>query len=83
MNLNKIVNEVVERHGGIDGFEVAERIRQRPALRNIVLVALTGYGHEEDRRCSAAAGFNHHLVTPADFQQLDKILASVASGHSS
>ena len=65
---------------GIDGFEVAERIRQQPAFRNIVLVALTGYGHDEDRRRSAAAGFNHHLVKPADFQQLDKILASVASG---
>ena len=64
---------------GIDGFEVAQRIRQQPGLSNVVLVALTGYGHEEDRRRSAAAGFNHHLVKPADFQQLDRILASVAS----
>ena len=68
---------------GIDGFEVAERIRQQPALGNVVLVALTGYGHEEDRRRSAAAGFNHHLVKPADFTELNKILASVASGLSS
>ena len=45
---------------GLDGFEVAKRMRQQPVLQNIVLVAITGYGQESDRRRMQEAGFDHH-----------------------
>ncbi len=60
---------------GLNGYEVATRIRQHPDLKQIVLVALTGYGQESDRQTSLQAGFNHHLVKPARLDQLQKILA--------
>jgi PAS domain S-box-containing protein len=63
---------------GIDGFEVARQIRQQAGLGAIVLVALTGYGREADRQLSKDAGFDHHLVKPASFIDIEKILASVA-----
>jgi signal transduction histidine kinase/CheY-like chemotaxis protein len=59
---------------GMDGYEVARRIRANPANRGISLIALTGWGQEEDRRRSVAAGFNHHLVKPADIEQLRQLL---------
>ena len=55
---------------GMDGYEVARRIRANNVNRSIMLIALTGWGQEEDRQRSAAAGFNHHLVKPADIEQL-------------
>ena len=64
---------------GLSGFEVARRIRQQPTLKNIVLVALTGYGQETDRQRSLEAGFDHHLVKPADFGEVQKILVSIAT----
>ena len=63
---------------GLDGFEIAKQIRQQPVLQNIVLVALTGYGSEADQKRSQAAGFDHHLVKPADFGKLQQILATVS-----
>ncbi len=63
---------------GMSGFEVAQQMRQQPDLQNVVLVAMTGYGQESDRRRSLEAGFNHHLVKPADFDKLQKILATVS-----
>ena len=62
---------------GLNGYEVAKRIRQHPVLKNVVLVALTGYGRYSDRQTSLQAGFNHHLVKPARFEQLEQILATV------
>ena len=59
---------------GMDGYEVARRIRANPANRHISLIALTGWGQDEDRRRSSAAGFNHHLVKPADIDQLRQLL---------
>lgn len=60
---------------GIDGFEVARRVRA--SLGNeILLIALTGYGREEDRRAVLAAGFNEHLVKPLDPDDLVKILSA-------
>ena len=61
---------------GIDGFEVARRIR-RGAGREITLVAMTGYGQERDRQLARDAGFDHHLVKPADFDEVLAILARV------
>jgi PAS domain S-box-containing protein len=63
---------------GLNGYEVAKRIRQEPTLKNAVLVALTGYGQETDRETSRQAGFNHHLVKPANFDKLQQILANAA-----
>ena len=53
---------------------MALRIRANPANRNMQLIALTGWGQDEDRRRSVAAGFDHHLVKPADIDQLRQIL---------
>ncbi|MEJ7592255.1 MAG: chemotaxis protein CheB [Planctomycetaceae bacterium] len=65
---------------GLNGYEVAKRIRMQPVLRNTVLIALTGYGQDTDRQASQQAGFNHHLVKPARFEQLKRILATVQEG---
>jgi CheY-like chemotaxis protein len=57
---------------GMDGFEVARRIRrQHPSIR---LVALSGYGQARDRERSAAAGFDAHAVKPVDMDELDRLL---------
>jgi two-component system CheB/CheR fusion protein len=61
---------------GMDGYEVARRIRQDPALTGVILVALTGYGQDSDRQRSRDAGFDHHLVKPADFAKLKEILSA-------
>ena len=63
---------------GLDGFEVAKRIRQQTVLQNVVLVAMTGYGQESDRQRSHEAGFDHHLVKPADFEKVKQILATLS-----
>ncbi len=67
---------------GLNGYEVAKQIRKQPTLKNVVLVALTGYGQESDRQASMEAGFNHHLIKPARLEQVRKILASVAEQRS-
>jgi CheY-like chemotaxis protein len=61
---------------GMDGFEVARRIRQQPDFADVVLVALTGWGQPEDRNRTMAAGFNHHLVKPADIAALQSLLSA-------
>ncbi|HBI45752.1 MAG TPA: hypothetical protein DDY78_23305, partial [Planctomycetales bacterium] len=63
---------------GLNGYEVAKRIRQQPVLHNIVLVAMTGYGQETDRQLSQESGFDHHLVKPADFGKVQQILATIS-----
>jgi two-component system CheB/CheR fusion protein len=65
---------------GMNGFEVASRLRQKEETRDVLLVALTGWGQEEDRRRSKEAGFDHHLVKPLDPKALDELLARAASG---
>jgi signal transduction histidine kinase/DNA-binding response OmpR family regulator len=60
---------------GMSGYEVAQRLRSRPGHEGVLLVALTGYGQDEDVRRSREAGFDHHLVKPADFEVLNKLLA--------
>jgi CheY-like chemotaxis protein len=62
---------------GMDGYEVAQRLRQGLAHQPL-LVALTGYGQEEDRRRSEEAGFDHHLTKPVDPELLQKLLAHPA-----
>ena len=60
---------------GMDGHELARKLRQEPELGNLVLIALTGWGQEEDRRRSREAGFNVHLTKPASPDTLHEILA--------
>lgn len=60
----------------MDGYQVAALIRQNPDLQGLVLVALTGYGQEADHLRSRTAGFDHHLVKPADFLKILEIVAS-------
>ena len=65
-----------------DGYALARQLRALPELRGVVLVALTGYGQEEDRRQAEAAGFDHHLVKPADLERVSEILAQVQQARS-
>jgi CheY-like chemotaxis protein len=64
---------------GMDGYEVARAVRRGPA-GGAVLIAVTGYGHEDDRRRSKEAGFDHHLVKPVDPAELLDLLAAPAAG---
>jgi CheY-like chemotaxis protein len=59
---------------GMDGYELARRFRDNPRLANVLLVALTGWGQEEDRRRTRAAGFDAHEVKPVTIEALQKLL---------
>jgi CheY-like chemotaxis protein len=61
---------------GIDGYELAGMLRAKPSCRGLKLVALTGYGRDNDRTRTTAASFDEHLVKPVD---IDKLLAVIAS----
>ncbi len=61
---------------GMDGHEVARRIRQQPEFGAVQLIALTGWGQPDDRRRSRDAGFDHHLVKPVDMDALQSLLCS-------
>ena len=61
---------------GMDGYTVASRIRQNAQNSDMLLIALTGFGQEEDRKRSSAAGFNDHLTKPADLEALLSLVAS-------
>ena len=60
---------------GLNGCEAARRIRHQQRHKNLTLVALTGWGQDEDRRRSEDAGFDSHLVKPVDLAALNKLLA--------
>ena len=64
---------------GLDGYEVARRLRSEPSAGHPKLVALSGYGREEDLREAYAAGFDHYLIKPVDFDALQKLLATLES----
>jgi len=61
---------------GTDGYEVGRRLRSEPTLQGIYLVAVTGYGQDEDRRRSEEAGFHAHLVKPVDPATLRVVMAA-------
>jgi len=63
---------------GLDGYEVAKQMRRQAVHQNVVLVAMTGYGKASDRKRAQEAGFDHHLVKPARFEQMQRILAGVS-----
>jgi PAS domain S-box-containing protein len=62
---------------GMNGFEVARRVRLLHGLDRVVLTALTGWGQDEDRRRAQDAGFDHHLVKPAELRTIQKLLAEL------
>jgi PAS domain S-box-containing protein len=62
---------------GMDGYEIAERLRELPEAGRTVLVAITGYGQDEDRRRSRQAGIDHHLVKPVAPETLHDLLDSL------
>ena len=61
---------------GMNGYQVAQQLRQLPGLEHTLLVALTGYGQEEDHRRSREAGFQHHLVKPARLSAVEELMVS-------
>lgn len=62
---------------GMNGYKVAAAVRERNP--DVLLIAITGWGQEEDRHRSKAAGFDHHLVKPVDFGVLSELLAARAA----
>ncbi len=66
--------------GGLSGYDLAPRLRELPGLGGLLLVALTGYGQEEDKRRAAEAGFDAHLTKPADLPELQALLIRARAG---
>jgi PAS domain S-box-containing protein len=60
---------------GMDGYEVASRLRQNPANEGMVLLAVSGYGAEADRRRTRASGFDHHLTKPLEIEALEALVS--------
>jgi PAS domain S-box-containing protein len=65
----------------MDGYEVARLLRRMPHGQTIRIVALSGWGQERDRSETAAAGFDHHLIKPADIAALQSVLATAVNAH--
>jgi signal transduction histidine kinase/CheY-like chemotaxis protein len=61
----------------MDGYEVARKLRELPQTQHAALIAMTGFTREEDAREARAAGFDHHLGKPVDFDALDRVLRSL------
>jgi CheY-like chemotaxis protein len=62
---------------GMDGYEAARQMRANHDLQHLILVALTGWGQERDKRRSKEAGFDYHMVKPVDPKALVKLLTSL------
>jgi signal transduction histidine kinase/CheY-like chemotaxis protein len=65
---------------GMDGYEVARRIRASAGHHDVLLIALTGWGQEADRRRTVAAGFDHHVIKPPDVERLRQLLLASPPG---
>jgi CheY-like chemotaxis protein len=61
----------------MDGYEIAERLRDLPQSARTILVAITGYGQDDDRRRSREAGIDHHLIKPVAPETLQKLIDSL------
>lgn len=66
----------------MNGYETAQHIRQQPWGRNMMLVALTGWGQDDDKRRTKEAGFDDHLVKPAEISELRRLFTLVGQRHS-
>src|SRR6185436_206813 len=58
-----------------NGYELASELRRTAGLEGTLLIALTGYGQEQDQKRAREVGFSHHLVKPANFKTIQKLLA--------
>lgn len=65
---------------GMDGYELARRLRANPITRNTCLIALSGYGQDSDKEQSAKAGFDAHLVKPIAFTDLRTVIEQLTRG---
>lgn len=65
---------------GLDGFEVARRLRAQPGMAHALLIALSGYGPAQDRCCAQAAGFDYHLAKPVDPDKLYTLIHKYQRG---
>jgi CheY-like chemotaxis protein len=66
---------------GLNGYDACREIRRQPWGNGVVIVALTGWGQEEDKRRSREAGFDQHLVKPVEPTALDRLMASLPAGN--
>jgi CheY-like chemotaxis protein len=64
---------------GMDGYEVCRRLRNESGMENTTVVALTGWGQDEDRLRSQDAGFDHHIVKPVETRALQRLLDELAT----
>lgn len=64
---------------GINGYEVARRLRQIPHLEGVKIIALTGYGQDSDRQLAKEAGFDEHLTKPVDLVEVEQLLTTLLS----
>ncbi len=62
---------------GMDGYEVAQKMRALPGLRDIRIIAVTGYGRSDDRMRARDAGFDDHLTKPVEYAVLERTLTSL------
>ena len=62
---------------GMSGYEVARQLRSDSTMDGLILVALTGWGSEEDRRQAQNAGFDHHLTKPVEIEKLHSLLVEI------
>ena len=67
----------------LDGYQVCSAIRKETWGKNITIIALTGWGQDEDRRKSKEAGFDHHMVKPISLNALLNLLAQVSPSNGS
>ena len=63
---------------GMNGYLLAEQLRNIPELEGMVIAALTGYGEPQDRKRSRAAGFDRHFVKPLNFEKLNELIDSMS-----
>jgi len=64
----------------LNGHELARKIREQPWGRDMLLIALSGWGQRDDRRRTREAGFTHHMVKPLDLAELAAVMRSVSPG---
>jgi CheY-like chemotaxis protein len=62
---------------GLSGYEVAQQLRSDSNIKGLILVALTGWGSEEDRRRARTAGFDYHLTKPVEIEKLQRLLSEI------
>jgi CheY-like chemotaxis protein len=67
---------------GMDGYELARRLRLQPSLDRTTLIALSGYGRDEDKARALAAGFHFHLTKPVDAERLQALMDEFATAES-